>query len=168
MTKKIMLLFSFCVLAFGLTGCFFVGEEDYMYSSYSPYSPYPTGSYEWAMDYYHRPPAYYHHYHAGSHVHKKPDHHKHDHYKPNHDPKHDPKHDKPKQDKPKHDKPQNPPKHHDTPKDAPKHHDTPKHNVNPKTPAHDFSNHSAHQSHQMKVEKPKAEFKGPRTHLGRR
>ena len=159
MVDKIKSLFAICTLIVGLAGCVVIPDDEPMYYySYSNYTPYPIGSYEWATDYYHRPPRHGHRIHRHDHHHVQHHQHKHDH---NHDHVH-------KGDKGHHDKPKDAPKHHDIPNDAPKHHDTPKHNVNTKTPSYDFSNHSPHQSHQVKIEKPKAEFKGPRKPFGRR
>ena len=148
MIKNVKLLISFLVLGLGLNGCIVVDDDPY-------YSPYPIGSYEWAIDYYHRPPAprvsHYRH-HGADYKHKKHEHEKHM-DKHHESKKHIDKKPAPKKPAPK--KPE--PKKHEDKKSGHEvgHKDTPKSKPNIEKPSHDAlkSNHNVNSS-VKKIDKP--------------
>ncbi len=121
MIKKVKTLFVLFVVGAGLSGCIVVPDDELYsssYYSYSSYDLYPVGSYEWATDYYHRPPAPKHHHykhHKSDYKYKKPVHDKHYEDKKHIDKKHE--HDKHhdvhkneiRKDRPSHDVPKNRP-----------------------------------------------------------
>lgn len=126
MITKIKMLLGAFVLGIGLSGCIVIPDEEMSYYSYSSYSPYPIGSYEWATDYYHRPPAPKpHHYkhHKSDYKYKKPEHDKH-----HEDKKHvDKKHDKHHEDR----------GHVDKRNEHDRHHDVSKNEIRKDRPSHD-------------------------------
>lgn len=140
MIKKVKVLFV-CFLGMGLAGCIVVPEDGVYspsYYSYSSYEPYPIGSYEWATDYYHRPPAprvHHHKHHKSDYRYKEHEHKKHIDKKPV-DKKHiDKKHEEKKHADKKLPEKKRADKLHK--KDV-KHHDISKPKVDKKEPVRDF------------------------------
>ena len=160
MIKKVKMLLGLCVLGTGLTGCIVIPDDELYsssYYSYSSYDPYPVGSYEWATDYYHRPPAPRHHHYK---------HHKSDYRyikpepkKPGHDKHHieKPGHDKHHIEKPEHDKHHNVPKN-EIKKDKPSH-DVPKNRIDKKQPPRDLPKQNHGSSFDKKPNMPEHKLK---------
>lgn len=123
MINRIKFLTVLILGVVGLSGCVLV-EDDY-----STYSPYPYGSYEAAIDYYHRPPRHHYHKYKANILPKDNHLDKHHHDKKQPPKAHDhkkPEHPTPKKEDIKHSKPEHP-----APRKEDIKHSKPEHSIQP-------------------------------------